>query len=431
MAPSSTHCRSRSSSPGAIRRLPARRAAVCSLSNKPANAHANTRSRRLAGPSRSKSTSPRFVNMATMASAVRDIAAATSGRDNLTAVAARSVPVTPHPSDLPTPPNSISPSLPPHSLKAQLQRARLDSIDSDIDLLDAGAGAEQQGSPACDASGAITPAMLAKFHLPEILLNHGPLPIRHLMGYLTTSVPGFAGIAPAKARRLVVAALEGKGSGNGLGGVNGDVEFIKVGWGRWDAKRRGQPGRESLSRHTSPGAHPNSIPIIQGPGRGSVADRARLGADVSSSLGGFSAAFSHDDRFTDMDMMDHEADKMSLDGSGSASCSEAPDDEDYRRRRNDDPEDATDDEDWAAVGAAALRASSYQNRAPFPFRTVHTSGGFAGGSRSYSAGMARPPQLYPPQQNSAQYLAPNALEAMTSDAQEREAVEALLRLGSM
>ena len=65
--------------------------------------------------------------------------------------------------------------------------------------------------------------MLAKYHLPDIMLSHGPLAIRHIMGYLTTSVPGFAGIPPAKARRLVVGALEGRG-GEG-GGVDGDVEF--------------------------------------------------------------------------------------------------------------------------------------------------------------------------------------------------------------
>jgi hypothetical protein len=363
-----------------------------------------------------------------MASAVRDIAM-TSGRDNLTAVAARSVPVATNPTDLPTPPNSISPSLPPHGLKAQLQRARLDSIDSDLDLLDGrgehGAG---PGSPPYDSAGAITAAMLAKFHLPEILLNHGPLPIRHLMGYLTTSVPGFAGIAPAKARRLVVGALEGKGSGNEGGGLDGDVEFMKVGWGRWDAKRRGQPPRESLSRHASPGAHPNSIPIIKTPGWST--ERSRLGANLGTSLGGFSAAFSHDDRFMDMDMdmdmMDHEADKMSLDGSGSASCSEAPDDDDMRRH-NDDPEDATDDEDWAAVGAAALRASSYQaNQQQSPFNNVHTLGG---GIRSFSTGMARPPQLSPPPRNFN--FPASTLGAVAADAQEREAVEALLRLGSM
>ncbi|KAH6627844.1 putative Sin3 binding protein-domain-containing protein [Chaetomium tenue] len=369
--------------------------------------------------------------MATMASAVRDIAM-TSGRDNLTAVAARSVPVTnnpTNPTDLPTPPNSISPSLPPHGLKAQLQRARLDSIDSDLDLLEAGGGhAAGLGSPPYDSSGAITPAMLAKFHLPEILLSHGPLPIRHLMGYLTTSVPGFAGIAPAKARRLVVGALEGKGTGNEGGGLGGDVEFMKVGWGRWDAKRRGQPARSSLSRHASPGAHPNSIPIIKTPGWST--DRLRLGANLGTSQGGYSAAFSHDDRFldTDMDMMDHEADKMSLDGSGSASCSEAPDD-DEMRRHNDDPEDATDDEDWAAVGAAALRASSYQaqsNQQQFPFNNVHT---FGGGIRSVSTGMARPPQLSPSPRN---FNFPSStLGVVAADAQEREAVEALLRLGSM
>ncbi|KAK4157958.1 putative Sin3 binding protein-domain-containing protein [Chaetomidium leptoderma] len=364
--------------------------------------------------------------MATMASAVRDIAM-TSGRDNLTAVAARSVPVATHPTTLPTPPNSISPTLPAHGLKAQLQRARLDSIDSDLDLLE---GREAHhaglGSPPYDSSGAITPAMLAKFHLPEILLTHGPLPIRHLMGYLTTSVPGFAGIAPAKARRLVVGALEGKGAGNEGGGVDGGVEFMKVGWGRWDARRRGYPARESLSRRASPGAHPNSIPIIKTPG---WADRSRFGAALGSSLGGGSAAFSHDDRFTDMDMMDHEADKMSLDGSGSASCSEAPDDDDMRRH-NDDPEDATDDEDWAAVGAAALRASSNQARShqqQFPFNSVHTSAG--GGIRSFSTGMARAPQLSPSPLNFN--FPASAFGAVASDAQEREAVEALLRLGSM
>lgn len=363
--------------------------------------------------------------MATMAVAVRDIAM-TSGRDNLTAVAARSVPVTTHhPATLPTPPNSISPSLPPHGLKAQLQRARLEPIDSDLDLHD---GPEEHqtglGSPPYESAGTITSAMLAKYHLPEILLNHGPLPIRHLMGYLTTSVPGFAGIPPAKARRLVVGALEGKGSGGEGGGLDGDVEFLKVGWGRWDAKRRGQPARDPPSRRTSPcaGTHPTSIPIIKAAGWN--VDRSRLAATLGSSLGdGSSAAFSHDDRF--MDMMDHEADKMSLDGSGSASCSEAPDDDDVRMH-NDDPEDATDDEDWAAVGAAALRASSYQARTNpqySPFNTVYTSGGT--GIRSFSAGMARPPQF-----RNIDFSA-STLGAVTSDAQEREAVEALLRLGSM
>ncbi|KAK2067549.1 hypothetical protein P8C59_001284 [Phyllachora maydis] len=211
---------------------------------------------------------------------------------------------------LPTPPNSISPALPPHGLKAQLRKAKLALIESDLDLHD---GQEEQhaqvqypcdttdsagtatGSPPYDSSGAISPTLLAKFYLPEILLAHGPLAIRHIMGYLTTSVPGFAGIPPAKARRLVVGALEGRG--------------------------------------------------------------------------------------------EDEADKMSLDGSASASCSEAPDDD---MAMKDNPEDATDDEDWAAVGAAELRARSYQGP-PNLSSNVQSAG--RGVIRSFSGGMRRAPGL--------------------------------------
>jgi hypothetical protein len=266
--------------------------------------------------------------------------------------------------------------------------------------------------------------MLAKFHLPEILLNHGPLAIRHVMGYLTTSVPGFAGIPPAKARRLVVGALEGRGSGGGGAGLDGDVEFEKVGWGRWNARRRGQPPRERRASPTSAPYEDGAIPIAKG-SRWS-ADRSRLAPYGSSNGDGDSAvAFSHDDD-RDVTMLEHEADRMSMDGSASASCSEAPDDD---VAMNDDPEDVTDDEDWAAVGAAALRAASYSTsaqglteQAAFSSR-VYTSGG---GLRSFSAttGMARTPQF------GNLDFSGTAL-ASASDAQEREAVEALLRLGSV
>ncbi|KAI0901446.1 putative Sin3 binding protein-domain-containing protein [Annulohypoxylon nitens] len=369
--------------------------------------------------------------MATMASATaaRDIPKTSlPSRDNLTAVAAaRSVPVT-RTHSLPTPPNSISPTLPPHGLKAQLQRAKLDTVDSDLDLHE-GVDHSPIGSPSFESTGAITPAMLAKFHLPEILLNHGPLAIRYIMGYLTTSVPGFAGISPPKARRLVVAALEGRGQGHGVsesggvGGVGGVVEFQKVGWGRWDAKRRGQPPRDASRQSGGEGeaaSYPTSIPISKGAGWNS--DRSRLNARATSN--GNSAAFSHDDR--DVSMMENEADKMSLDsldGPASASCSSAPDNEDMIM--NDDPEDATDDEDWAAVGAAALRAASYSNPTEarqgtnFPSR-VYNSCGF----RSYSGntGMLREPRL--------DNIDLDALAA-SSDAQEREAIQALLQLGSV
>lgn len=349
-----------------------------------------------------------------MASAARDIPQASLSRDNFTVVAARSDPATVARSRqaLPTPPNSISPALPAHGLKAQLQKARLEPIDSDLDLQDGPDGLARSVSPALEASGAITSAMLSKYHLPEILLNHGPLAIRHIMGYLTTSVPGFSGIPPTKARRLVVGALEGRG-GEG-GGVEGDVEFDKVGWGRWDARRRGQSAR---NRQGTPPSDPSSgIPISKN-GRG--AQDRRVSAAVS--YGGDSMHFSHDDHR--IPMFEHEADRMSMDGSATASCSEAPDDDVVM---NDDPEDMTDDEDWAAVGAAALRAESYPNIAAAQVDRSRLSSHVytPGGARSFSAstGMARPPQ-----HTNIDFAA----LAGASDAQEREAVEALLRLGSV
>ena len=346
--------------------------------------------------------------MATLASAARDIPQAFSTRDNLTVVAGRTDPATvARPLDLPTPPNSISPALPAHGLKAQLQKAKLEPIDSDLDLHDAASGHGRSVSPALEASGAITCALLAKYHLPDILLDHGPLAIRHIIGYLTTSVPGFSGIPPSKARRLVVGALEGRG-GEGAG-QEGDVEFEKVGWGRWDARRTGAASRE---RHPTPPNGPG-IPFSRA-GRGQ--DRPKVGGYGASDHDSFRGS-------VDDHGMEDEADNMSLDGSGSASCSEAPDDD---IMMNDDPEDMTDDEDWAAMGAAALRAESYPNMAAaLSDRSVGNIHSFHG-LRSFSAGtgMARSPQP-------TNTLNSISATACASDAQEREAIEALLRLGSV
>src|SRR6201996_5943013 len=194
------------------------------------------------------------------------------GRDNLTAVPAKSSKK--RSGMLPTPPNSISPNLPPrgHHRRDSSHHGPMSpksaAVESDIDLQDAPDKTQTTALSAealdrlgdLDLAGAITPGMLAKHHLPDILLAHGPLAIRHIMGYLTTSVPGFSRITSAKARRLVVAALEGRGSGaEGGGGVDGDVVFDKVGWGRWDARLKGQPPRERASGNiTPPGSLPSS-----------------------------------------------------------------------------------------------------------------------------------------------------------------------------
>lgn len=371
-----------------------------------------------------------------MTAAARDIPK--PARDNLTVVAARSVPSTKvHP--LPTPPNSLSPTLPPHGVNPYGTRSAmakvLDPIDSDLDLHDTLGVSERDGSvprgrdigsPGFETAGAITPALLAKHHLPDILLNHGPLAIRHIMGFLTTAVPGFSGIPPAKARRLVVGALEGRGSGNDRAGLRGDVKFEKVGWGRWDARLKGHHAGNSRSPRQSPplstpSSYTNGVPIGKSGGKDG---RARPNGPKSSWASN-SAVFSHEDD-TDVNMLETEADKMSLDGS--CSSSEAPDEEELM---DEDIDDVTDDEDWAAVGAAALRAPSYSGSGPgrnFLSAHRHTMGARGGRGPSLSTLTKPVPQQTGPQPtNNFDFSA----FGMTSDSQEREAIEALLRLGSV
>lgn len=399
-----------------------------------------------------------------------------------------------HPLTLPTPPNSISPALPPHGLKAQLQKAgRLDPIDSDLDLHDgsdndndnnsvgvsggvsakakandgasanyggvaalaaAAAATGGFGSPPFESADAITPTMLAKYHLPEILLNHGPLAIRYIIGHLTASVPGFSFIPPAKSRRLVVAALEGRGNGveGGMGGLDGDVEFQKVSWGVWDARRLG--GSRQLPSPPPHGAL--GIPITSGGGSGNGsgndpgagAATARTLADRLRQHEKGPGALYRGEGFEDMTMMENEADKMSMDddgggdggsGSGSASCSEAPDEDAVM---HDDPDDLTDDEDWGAVGAAALRAASYSHSATagrfgghsfLSSRPPHAN--FGNLAASPASGRQQPFSFHAGAADSHQQSAFGMHSFATfqgaSDEQEREAVEALLRLGSV
>ncbi|KAM3068792.1 DNA-binding proteins Bright/BRCAA1/RBP1 and proteins containing BRIGHT domain [Clarireedia jacksonii] len=362
--------------------------------------------------------------MASAASYARDIPKA-FGRDSLIAVAPRSVPTTKAQHSLPTPPNSISPNLPPHVSKqfgtrSPLPQLHLEHVDSDLDLQDGSGneGVSELGSPGLDTTGAITPGLLAKHHLPEILLDHGPLAIRHIMGYLTTSVPGFSGIPPAKARRLVVGALEGRGNGGEAGGVKGNVLFEKVGWGRWDARLKGHPARQNRDFGASPSpslpdSYPVGMPIANNHGWSFT--RTRLDAP-GSSWAGDSAAFSHRD---DISMAENEADKMSLDGDDSESSSEVGED----AVMEDDPNDVTDEEDWAAVGAAALRAASYSASGPHS-QFLHSNVHRGVLQRNLGSSLSVPPRTHTP-------IDFTALGLTSTDSQEREAIEALLRLGSV
>ncbi|KAF3491632.1 mucin [Arthroderma uncinatum] len=342
---------------------------------------------------------------------------------------------------LPTPPSSISPCLNPQGFKHRVTHEALhqynlrspptstplgphadneiDAVDSDIDLQDtedrrtpASAAASTTGKGKADVSGDITPAMLARHHLPDILLAHGPLAIRHIMGYLTTSVPGFAIIPAAKARRLVVAGLEGKAilsGGNNGESVDGDVEFEKVGWGRWDAYRRGQKdaaraGHAVVNHHHDTGSHPH----------------------YGSSVTADSAIFSHSDFNHNHDMDVDEADKMSLDDrddGGRMYCSSS-DAEDADIMDGDwDEADMTDEEDWANIGADALRAQSLGQELSMP-SSVYVCGGAYGYGHGYGYGGG-------PSSSALAKAAPMPMPGVGENVEERAAVEALLQLGSM
>ena len=368
------------------------------------------------------------------------------------------------PTQLLTPPNSISPTLPPHKARSPCFNAantRHRTPDSDIDLQDAVEHAQAQGHPRAlssaalsglEAAGAITPSMLAKHHLPDILLANGPMAIRHVLGHLTQFVPGFSRIPPAKARRIVVSALESRGGG----GVNGDVLFEKVGWGRWDARMRGQPPREGRTGQSVPGSMAEGSHLAISPPAsysGSYALSSTGGLQIpgakhnwreafsGASWAGDSIISSRDEETEDMNMAEHEADKMSLDGA--SSC--APDDVPI----TDDPDDVTDEEDWARIGPEALRrpSASYNsstgghrpNRINYNYLSISATSRMKPTPSLLSAKGIRSDKHA---RRQAKARAGNAAAVNTlsgfslgsqgvQEAQEREAVEALLRMGSM
>ena len=182
---------------------------------------------------------------------------------------------------LPTPPNSLSPTLPPNKANSPpfiSLNLPLQPIDTDIDLHDSSdhtlpTRAPRRASPPmpCPATtrrvGAITPTLLAKHHLPDVLLNNGPMAIRYVLAQLTQTVPGFARIPPCQGPpHGSRAALESRSGG----GLKGDVVFDKIGWGRWDARFRHQQRKERPSA---------SLPEARdGVSRAALLSRSFLGA---------------------------------------------------------------------------------------------------------------------------------------------------------
>lgn len=261
-------------------------------------------------------------------------------------------------SALPTPPSSLSPTLPAHKqgpIPAMGRLATPDDESMEIDLQDAVEHAAAQDQPSAlskealaglDATRQITALMLARNYLPDIIAGHGAMPIREMMAHLAQSVPGFSGLQPAKARRLVVAALEHRAGG----GLQGEVKFEKVGWGRWSvagsaAQAQGVPIGASRSSHgqTPPSrvnGSGNSLPILN------MRDTRDVYAG-SWNAGSWSPHRAEDD--------EEMADNMSLDGSEGSTESDSASDMDLQADLNDD----TDEEDWAALGPQAFRESHH------------------------------------------------------------------------
>ncbi|RPA84043.1 hypothetical protein BJ508DRAFT_324031 [Ascobolus immersus RN42] len=212
----------------------------------------------------------------------------------------------------------------------------------------------------------ITPSLLAKHHIPRILLTHGPLAIRHLTAHLITALPPFSTIPPGKQRRLVVAALEGRSGGTGgrgVGGVNGDVVFEKIGWGRWSAHMMGEEGH--LAKQKSRG---------------------------------------HEGVFQMGEDMDEDTE---MEESGSASTSDG---------------EATDEEDWEAMGCEMLRtgASPSQGDGFLGAGSWRGVGSF-GGTVATSYGTSPSPWMT--------WGQAKGRPESPDEEREREAIEALVKLG--
>lgn len=335
---------------------------------------------------------------------------------------------------LPTPPTSISPSLAPvHGFKlSNSLRDRQGVTDSDVDS-DIGGSTLVPTTDShglghdliAEAAGAINPALLAKYHLPGILLQHGPLAIRHLTAHLISNIPGFSSIPPAKQRRLVVGALEGRGGVSGsegeAGGVNGDVIFEKVGWGRWDARTKGDPPRDregTGSRGLSPSSLASTYGVKSNKMFRSNGLLSATAMNHSTSYTGESGIFVQSEEevsdhfYEDLEAMeqdDNEVDMMSLDENDSSGPSEEED------------ADMTDEEDWAQMGAAMLR-----RQAGSPITSEGClSGSPAVGYGSVPSWQAKCAGFYQPGETFNDTA--TALRAR----EEQEAVEALVKLSSI
>lgn len=78
-------------------------------------------------------------------------------------------------------------------------------------------------------AGLAAAQMVTPGKLSRLLLEKGPLAIRHITQTLGNEIPSFKDLSSSKQRRLIMSAMEG-------GDREGCVVFEKIGWGQWSAK---------------------------------------------------------------------------------------------------------------------------------------------------------------------------------------------------
>jgi len=309
----------------------------------------------------------------------------------------------------------------------------------DIDLQDAVEHAAAQDQPAAtlsrealaglDATRQITALMLAKHHLPGIILGHGAMPIREIMGHLTQSVPGFSRLAPSKARRLIVAALEHRAGG----GLNGEIKFEKVGWGRWSVAGTSPHHGRGVPIGTHGASHSGPTP----PASMDSAGGLQIPKDMRNPNDAYSGSWATGSTGTTQD--EEMADGMSLDGS------EASDSDTSDMDLENDLDDDTDHEDWAALGPEIFHTQSRTN-VRTKYRDYNylsrTSGARFRSTSAQSVSLSRAGKTAPAFNNTSSLSASRGttgtLHASSSGVigtgaptAERDAIEALLAMGSM
>lgn len=273
---------------------------------------------------------------------------------------------------------------------------------------------------------AITPELVAKDHLPGILQRHGPLASRQIVAHLGQALPGFARLSSSKARQVVTQALHTSPDPSSTSARY--VFYTEDGMGLWNCR----PFAPTPTSHADLATSLiQAMDIDSSPPRPTSHPMSPLSPIHEQRP--TSSLRSVGDALDGMSMSDHDAvHDMSTDDDVMSSG------------------DETDVEDWAAIGVRGMLASvpaATTNTSRINYNDLAISGreynrrfsSAAHGSRRPSRSTLTKPAFR--RQSSRKTTPAIAIAVATRPAQvfdamdarspeERDAVEALLRMGS-